>query len=277
MNDDSLKWRQFGADQGRLAVYFHGAPGSPDEGSLFDHEAKKYDIKMICFDRFAVAPSVTGEAYYARLAAEISKVATGKPIDIIGFSIGAFVALQVIRHLPQGANRLHLVSAAAPLEAGNFLDAMAGRQVFQLARSAPVLFMMLSYWQGLLAWLFPTTLYRLLFASAAGEDRQLAATPDFRVCITKVLKSCFTSRVRGYARDIGLYVQPWQASVGDATVETHIWHGEEDNWSPPSMAIYLQGAVAGQPSIKMFSGLSHYSCLAAAVPELCKQLGTSRR
>jgi pimeloyl-ACP methyl ester carboxylesterase len=93
------------------------------------------------------------------LAKEISKQTAGEKIDVIGFSIGAFIARQTCRYLANEVKNLHLISAAAPLEAGDFLDTMAGKQVFRLAKAFPVLFVLLSYWQGLLALLFPNALF----------------------------------------------------------------------------------------------------------------------
>ena len=273
MKDAPLKLQQFGSTHGKLVIYFHGAPGAPEEGQLFDLEAKEHGLTVLCLDRFAINPAVTGEAYYQLLAGEIIKKAGGQPVDFIGFSIGAFVAIQTCRYMPSGVRSLHLVSAAAPLEAGDFLTAMAGQQVFRLSKAAPTLFRLLSYWQSLLAWLAPKALFRLLFASAAGADKALAADPEFQACITPILRSCFLGRVRGYARDVGAYVQPWSATLADITAPTHLWHGDADNWSPPQMAHYLASAMPGTASIQSFSGLSHYSCLYLAVPEICCGLG----
>lgn len=268
-----MKFSQFGSDNGRIVVYFHGAPGAPEECSIFDLEGKNHGLTFICLDRFSVDPSINGEAYYKLLAAEISRIASEKQVDVVGFSIGAFIALQTCRYMVNEVRSLHLVSAAAPLEAGNYLEAMAGKQVFKLAKAAPALFILLSYWQGLLAWLSPNALFHLLFASAAGEDKALAANREFRAGITNVLKACFIGRVRGYARDIGLYVRPWKTTLAEVSVNTHIWHGAEDNWSPPLMAEYLKSAIPGCASTKIFNGLSHYSCLYQAAPELCNLLG----
>jgi pimeloyl-ACP methyl ester carboxylesterase len=273
MMEKPLKFSQFGSDNGRIVVYFHGAPGAPEECSIFDLEGKNHGLTFICLDRFSVVPSLNGEAYYKLLATEISRIASGKQVDVIGFSIGAFIALQTFRYMTNGVGSLHLVSAAAPLEAGNYLEAMAGKQVFKFAKAAPALFVLLSYWQGLLAWLSPNALFRMLFACAAGEDKALAANREFRAGITEVLKACFIGRVGGYTRDIGLYVRPWKTALAEVSVDTHIWHGAEDNWSPPLMAEYLSSAIPGCASTKIFSGLSHYSCLYRAVPELCNLLG----
>jgi pimeloyl-ACP methyl ester carboxylesterase len=268
-----LKPQQYGATHGQLVIYFHGAPGAPEEAQLFDLEAQKHGLTVLCLDRFAIHPSITGEAYYRILAEQITKEAGGQAVDFIGFSIGAFIALQTYRYMPNGVRSLHLVSAAAPLEAGDFLPAMAGHQVFRLAKAAPALFLLLSYWQSLIAWLAPQALFRLLFASATGADKTLAADPEFQARFTAVLRSCFLGRVRGYARDVEAYVQPWSATLADIAVPTQLWQGDADNWSPPQMAHYLASAIPGAAAAQSFSGLSHYSCLYRAVPEICRGLG----
>lgn len=267
-----LESSQFGAENGRMIVYFHGAPGAPAEGAIFDACGKEHGLTFICFDRFSVESTITDEAYYQYLAREISKKSAGAKVDFIGFSIGAFVALQTCRHMAHEVRSLHLVSAAAPLEAGDFLDAMAGKQVFQLAKAFPALFVALSYWQSVLALFLPNALFRLLFASAGGQDKTLAADRAFQSSITEILRSCFIRRVPGYARDVKAYVRPWNTILSEISVNTHIWHGAEDNWSPEGMARYLKSAIPGCTSIKMFDGLSHYSCLYRAAPEICNVL-----
>lgn len=267
-----MNFSQFGADNGKLVIYFHGAPGSPEECKIFDLDGKKHGLKFVCFDRFSVDPSIKGEAYYKVLASEISKLAAGKPVDFVGFSIGAFIALQTSRYMNHSLISMHLISAAAPLESGHYLDAMAGKQVFKLAKAAPFLFMLLSYWQGLIALFSPKALFHLLFASAAGEDKALAADPEFQHHITQIIRACFAGRVRGYARDIDAYVQPWDATLSEVSAHTQLWHGDMDNWSPPVMMDYLKGAIPGNNSAHLLRGASHYSCLCKAAPKICDLL-----
>ncbi|MFA5923744.1 MAG: alpha/beta hydrolase [Methylococcaceae bacterium] len=269
------KFSQFGSDNGRVVIYFHGAPGAPEECAIFNRYGKEHGLRFICFDRFSIDSSIAGEAYYQFLAKEISKQAAGEKVDVIGFSIGAFIALQTCRYLANGVKNLHLISAAAPLDAGDFLDTMAGKQVFQLAKTFPILFVLLSYWQELLALFFPNALFRLLFASAAADDKALAADREFQSSITKVLRSCFIGHVQGYTRDIRTYVRPWATNLSEIAVNTHIWHGADDNWSPVAMAKYLESAIPGCVSTEIFTDLSHYSCLYRAAPEICHQLGAA--
>jgi pimeloyl-ACP methyl ester carboxylesterase len=272
---ETLKCKQFGSDNGRIVIYFHGAPSSPDECEIFERDATAHQLTFICFDRFAVDSSLTGAAYYQFLAAEILKKAAGKQVDVVGFSIGAFVALQTCRYLGENVRNLHLISAAAPLEAGDFLATMAGKRVFQLAKIAPVLFLLLSYWQGLLALFFPKALFQLLFASSTGKDKALTANREFQSSLTAMLKSCFVGRISGYVRDMKAYVSPWSASLADMTVHTHIWHGAEDNWSPKAMASYLASAIPQCVQIEIVAELSHYSCLYHSAPKICQQLSNT--
>lgn len=270
--NNPLKFSQFGAESGQMIIYFHGAPGAPEEAATFDVCGKEHGLTFMCYDRFSVESTTTDEAYYQYLAQEISKKSAGEKVDFIGFSIGAFVALQTCRHMANEVRSLHLISAAAPLEAGDFLVAMAGKQIFQLAKAFPALFVLLSYWQSLLALFLPNALFHLSFAATGGKDKALAADRMFQSGITKILRKCFISRVPGYARDVKAYVRPWKTKLSEISVNTHIWHGAEDNWSPQGMAKYLKSAIPGCTSIKIFDGLSHYSCLYRAVPEICNLL-----
>jgi pimeloyl-ACP methyl ester carboxylesterase len=254
-------------------VYFHGAPGAPLEADVFRESATAHGLQVLCQDRFALDRSRGDEAYFQSLAADIVAHAQGKPVDVVGFSIGAFVSLQVCRLLRDQVRSLHLVSPAAPLEAGNFLDGMAGKFVFQLARNAPFLFKLLSYWQAALARFAPALLYATLFASARAGDKVLAVNSDFRNRISAVLVQCFRGGLTGYIGDVLAYVQPWNERLKEVTVPTHLWHGELDNWSPVAMSVYLSQALPKVESFTRLAGLSHYSCLYAAAPEICAMLG----
>jgi pimeloyl-ACP methyl ester carboxylesterase len=270
--EQPLKFSQFGSENGRLIIYFHGAPGTPEECAIFDIYGKENGLTFICFDRFSVDSSIDGEAYYRFLAKEILKKAAGCKVDVIGFSIGAFIALQTCRYMVNEVRNLHLVSAAAPLEAGDFLNAMAGKQVFQLAKTFPALFVLLSCWRGLLALLFPNALFSLLFANTAGADKALVVNSDFQSSIIKTLRSCFIGRIQGYTRDIKAYVTLWKTTLPEISINTHIWHGAEDNWSPKLMAEYLKSAIPSCSHIEILGGLSHYSCLYETAPKICNQL-----
>ncbi|QSB03357.1 alpha/beta hydrolase [Methylomonas sp. EFPC1] len=270
----SIEFSQFGAADGQPVIYFHGTPGSPDECEIFDVYGKQHHLTIICYDRSTIAPSLQGDAYYQGIADEIAKQVGDNPVDFIGFSIGAFVALQVCRAMNGKVRSLHLVSAAAPLGAGNFIDAAAGKAVFRLAQNHPSAFLLLARLQGGLASIFPGLLLRMLFSSALAEDQALMADQTFRTTMTRTLKTCFKRDSLGYARDVIAYVQPWKTTLADISVDTHIWHGAVDNWSPVAMADYWASALPDCSNITVLDGLSHYSCLHRSAPTICMSINT---
>lgn len=167
---------------------------------------------------------------------------------------------------------LHLVSAAAPLDGGDFLDKMAGKAVFSMAKRNPGLFQWLVRWQTLLAKRAPQMLFRMLFASAQGQDRELVKSPEFKAIIRQVLQQCFAQGSSGYTRDIQQYLQPWSAGVFTNEANVCLWHGTEDNWSPFGMSEHLAGHIPGNTRIERMEELSHYSCLYAAAPRICARI-----
>lgn len=266
-----MKFVEYGNKDGKLVVYFHGAPGSLEESAVFDSHAKNHNLKLICFDRFALDTSLSRESYYQNLANQIKIKAGGEPVDVIGFSIGSYVALEVCARLNDQVRQLHLISAAAPINSGDFIDKMAGGLIFKLALEKPFIFSLLTQYQKAMALLAPRILVNMLFASAAGKDKELSKESGFKSYITPVLKHCFQNRTNGYMRDITFYVT-WPGKLGGFTASVQLWHGTNDNWSPFSMASYLCNAIRGATHVEAMEGLSHYSCLYAAAPKICAQL-----
>ncbi|MGZ4982191.1 MAG: alpha/beta fold hydrolase, partial [Methylobacter sp.] len=84
----TLAYRQFGADDGQLVIYFHGTPGAPEECAVFDQYGKENNLTFISYDRFSLDPALEGTAYYQHLADEITDKAAGNAVDLIGFSMG---------------------------------------------------------------------------------------------------------------------------------------------------------------------------------------------
>jgi pimeloyl-ACP methyl ester carboxylesterase len=270
-----VKRLSFGIPQGKTVIYFHGAPGSPEECAIFDEYAKVNELNVICYDRFSIDPSLHGKDYYKHLASAIMDETNGVQVDIIGFSIGCHAAIESSFYLDGKVRNLHLISPAAPLDGTNFLKGMAGESVFTMAIKYPIIFTLLSNWQALLAKIAPAALLKILFLSAVGQDKILSKTLDFKRFIRPVLIHCFGRNLKGYIREIKHYVEPWQVSVRKCTANTHIWHGADDNWSPVSMANYLKTNMANVLNLEIMGGISHYSCLYLAAPKICKQLASA--
>ena len=266
-----MKTVEYGTKTGALVVYFHGAPGAIKECAVFDKHAQENNLRIVSLDRFAVKDAVDQDCYYQQIASQIKRIIGDEPLDIIGFSIGTHVALEVSAILRNQVRNIHLISSVAPLHKGDFIDHMAGGSVFTLAKESPVVFKLLTFCQKLMAMLAPSLLVRLLFASATGQDRELIKQPEFRSYITSVIKHCFQAGTAGYMRDIKQYVT-WPGHFDAYTSNVQIWHGTDDNWSPFSMAATLKKSIPGETKLETMKGLSHYSCLFSAAPKICTQL-----
>jgi pimeloyl-ACP methyl ester carboxylesterase len=153
---------------------------------------------------------------------------------------------------------------------------MAGRQVFWLARKLPKVLKLLTAMQGLLAKHAPALLFKMLFASAAGGDKLLADKDEFQKLMIRILRDCFGEHIPGYLRDVQAYVSPWSDSLKGLNVSTHLWHGDQDNWSPVAMSTYLGQQLSHSAPVHVLEGLSHYSCLYAAIPRIFAMLSESR-
>ena len=264
------------ADGLSLAIYFHGVPGAPLESARFQRAALDAGVRLIALDRRSVDPSLQGEAYFQALAAEVARLSGGAAVHLIGFSLGAFVAIRTAIHVKAPVAGLHLISAAAPLESGDFLGQMAGRAVFRAARrGAGPLRRMTGVQAGMARWA-PRLMFAMLFAGAAGADAPLASDPCFRAEIGDVLRGALADGAAGYVRDLTAYVQPWQDRLAEVSADTAIWHGADDTWAPAAMAIALRDRITPAPQLTVMDGLSHYSCLLHAMPQILSKIGRAQ-
>jgi pimeloyl-ACP methyl ester carboxylesterase len=255
-----------------ITIYFHGVPGGSSELAAFEESARTFGQTILCFNRFEIDAALSGSAYFAALADAVRAVAGERKINLIGFSIGACVAMHVSYLLGAQVGQLHLVSAAAPLQLGHFLPDMAGKAVFQTAKASTRLFKAMALCQSALARWTPGMLRSMLFRSAAGADRMLASNPEFRLSMNELLHTGLHLGRAGYVRDVLAYVQDWSAIPAQITAETILWHGSSDNWSPAEMAICLNSVIPNCRHLNVLEGLSHYSCLHSAAPHICRQL-----
>jgi pimeloyl-ACP methyl ester carboxylesterase len=226
------------------AIYLHGLPGGPEEMALAG-------VNLPCPDR------TKGEA--AVLAA-LSRMRDA-PLHLIGFSLGAALALRLAPHLPVA--KLTLISPAGPLELGNFLPDMAGAPVFRAARR-PLLFRALTAIQALAFKHAPARSLETLFHSAPAADKALLTAANQKLLLSAIRASLGPRRA-GYLAEISRYVQPWAAVLPQITAPVTIWQGEADTWSPPAMAKALAAALP-HADLRLLPGQGHYSTLCHALP-----------
>jgi pimeloyl-ACP methyl ester carboxylesterase len=250
----------------RQTVYCHGMPGSPDELALFSDVG---DVSFILApNRTLVDAALSHDDLIEVMVGRIVQRFPAGHITLIGFSLGGFHALHLASRLGDRVEHLHLISAAGPVDNEELLDRMAGGAVFRMAARRPKLFAAITRFQAALAFAVPSMLIRILFASARGADRELAASAPFRKRLQAPIRSSFAHGATAYRREISAYMKPWRGLLGRVRCPVTLWHGEEDSWSPIAMAEDLQASLPGPVTLNRFAGLSHYSTLRVALKEL---------
>lgn len=245
----------------RHLVYFHGQPGAPAEcpGDAF------------AIDRADWCPGQDHPPAIDALARAILARFPEGELALVGFSLGAFIAIEVAARIaqlaPDRALSLDLVSAAAPLDSGDYLSDMAGGALFRMARDAPRRFAALVLAQRIAVRLAPDRVIGMLFANSQGEDVRLAADPGFRATLRQILRATFGHGSAGYRRDILAYVGWSAADIARLHGPVRLWHGRCDTWTPPAMAEALLRRFP-DANLTWFDGLSHYSTLHAAWPTI---------
>lgn len=256
-------------------VYLHGQPGSPEELRVAFPGGVPVSERLLVPNRAREAERLPLEAYLDELAARILRAVPDGPVRLIGFSLGGVIALDIALRLqtaaPEREISLDLIAAPAPLGEGKVLAEMAGGQVFALARGHPWRFSLFTQVQGLLARIATQFLLSQIFASAAGADAALARDLRFQAILRSVLTNTFRGGARRYLAEVRAYTAQTGVSYAQLRCPVRLWQGGADNWTPPVMAEQLAARLP-QASLTVLPGLSHYSTLAAVLPQLLKDL-----
>jgi pimeloyl-ACP methyl ester carboxylesterase len=242
-------------------VYFHGIPGSSHELKLFQEFELSRNELLYVPNRSTMNLNLGLSAFLDKIALDVEDKFPNGCLHFVGFSLGAYIALEVVARLGSKVSSVDLISAAAPLSLGSFLHKMAGRPVFSAAQQSPVLFGQLAWGQAMVANFAPNVFFDLVFRSAQGEDRELAANVNFRRMMIVILNECFGRDTVNYRREIMGYAADWSALLSSINQPVRLWHGSMDNWAPPEMATALVRSLPNVTSLKILSGKSHYSTL----------------
>jgi pimeloyl-ACP methyl ester carboxylesterase len=247
-----------------MYIYFHGQPGSAGELAL----SRSFEVaiggdRLVTPDRI-VRPDQPASDHYRHIAEDL-RARTQEPLHLIGFSLGAFVAMQIGAQLGDAVSRIELISPAAPLDDDELLSDMAGGAVFRMARDHPRRFAALTQAQGALAHVSPALFRRLLFSNACGRDKEMIRDRTMPAIFDKIFHHAFTKARAGYHRDVMAYLGPWPFAPEAVLAPVRLWHGDADNWSPPVMSKRLSQRLPGAHDPVMLKGCGHYTALQSAL------------
>jgi pimeloyl-ACP methyl ester carboxylesterase len=247
----------------RPILYFcHGLPGSPLDADLLDKTVS--DTYQVIAADFLPAYSNKGfEGIVEAFDRDIDTGVTG-PVTLVGFSLGAMIAMQLAAARPDKVVSLKLVSPAAPLSLGVFLPDMAGKPVFTLASEKPRLLALLTLFQGVLTRFVPGFLIKQLFQKSGQVERNLLSEAQFKTTVESGLQHSFCEHSKAYQSLLRYYVSDWSNITSEIKCPVEIWHGDQDKWAPVSMSHALCEEFVQKPKLHVVPGAEHYSTLTAA-------------
>lgn len=232
-------------------IYFcHGVPGGPEDASLLGAEG-------------VVAPNLFAAPPLALFDAETADAADGS-VHLVGFSIGAMVALRLAASRPERVGKVTLISPAAPLVLGDYLADMAGAPIFKMAKRAPTALRALTGLQGLGVKIAPDFVLDRLFAKADPHEKRLASEPEVRRALRAGLRNSFCNHPTSYVQAVCAYVGDWSGALQMVRSPVEIWHGTADTWAPIAMAEALCNALSNGAEMHRVAGAGHYGALKAA-------------
>ncbi len=244
------------------AIFFcHGMPGS-------EHDARL--LRNIEDDTRMLAPNMlhkgAGDPISDVLKTfdELTIDFADRQVNLVGFSIGAMIAIKIATVRPERVGRLTLISPAAPLSLGDFLPEMAGAPVFNLAIKRPKALRALTFGQGLLSRVSPGFLIKLLFTKCGESEKKLLEDPEFHDVIMHGLSNSFVRGPKIYVQFVQSYVEDWSADLAKVTCAVEIWHGAKDTWSPIAMSYKLCDTIAAPHRLHVVQDGEHYSTLTKA-------------
>ena len=239
-------------------VFCHGMPGSPsDYELLLEKNPAATFIPLALLEGSANTVEAT---IPQALDTNISGT-TAEKIHLVGFSIGAMVAIKIAATHPERVSRLTLVSPAAPLQLGDFLPVMAGKPVFDLAMNRPRVLRAVTALQGIATRIAPGVLIKSLFSKCGPEEQALLKDQAFQTIIRKALSDSFVQHPKAYLRYISAYVADWRNDLLRINCDVDLWHGTNDTWSPPEMSQALKDQWGERCTLHRVPGTEHYSTL----------------
>ncbi len=236
------------------SIYFHGLPGYPGEVTSLEPS-----FAPVAHARLEWAGA---DLDLDQIAARISQETQGRHLHLIGFSMGAMAALRIAARLPKQTIRIDLISPAAPLSIGDFLDQMAGKPVFQAAQKSRSALDRIVFLQKLALRLAPNGFLKLLFQGVCEQERALLKQPIVRQTIISGLKYSILDHTARYKSELRSYTSAWCADLRHVDAEVQIWQGEKDSWVPPDMSKALATRLPNC-RLHMMNDLGHYGALVA--------------
>ncbi len=260
-NGRNLCFDEIGSPNGRPIFLFHGIPGSRFQRPVSDDLLKKFDIRLITFDRPGYGKSdPVPKRSLLDWPHDIEQVLDSMKISrfsVAGVSGGGPYALACAKSLPNRVRQVVLLESLCPVE--------------DLPSYYPIknFFLSHGYYKGLLRILIrrwmrslknPTTKSGGPFSGLmlSRSDRQVLFKQNFLQQVRLDFLEGFRQGPEALLQDLELLSRPWGFDLKEIKQPIQIWHGTSDYIVPPIASRILNSQLSTS-RLYLSKGDGHYS------------------
>jgi len=272
-----LGYAEYGDDLGQPFMYFHGWPSSRLEGRLVDAAARRYHLRFIAPDRpgFGFSDYQPGRKL-TDWPSDVIELADALELDrfsVVGVSGGGPYAAVCALKIPIRLQAVGIISGSGPIDLPGVFESMRplNRLLLQIGRTAPWLFNLVS-WPTVRALRHnPDDYFHQQLGDMPEPDQVVMARTDIRGCLLDAALEAFRQGPRGAALENGIYARSWGFELQDITLKVHLWHGELDINTPPTMGRYLAATIPNCRS-RFYENEGHISLFVNHMDEIFRTL-----
>ncbi|MHA3772477.1 alpha/beta fold hydrolase [Verrucomicrobiota bacterium sgz303538] len=281
-DDRRLGFAEYGAPDGCVVFYFHGFPGSRLEARLLDRPARELGARIIAVDRPGCGRS---DVQPARTLGEwpddVLALADALRIErfsVLGVSGGGPYALACAALLAERLRAVATVCGLGPLHLAHSTQGMSRLRQISCALLREMRWLTRPAY-ALMARRIARDI-ELVFEDLLTEvppvDQTVLRRPEVREVLTASFREGIRHGATGGARDLRLYLSPWDFALDRIIVPVTLWHGELDTIVPATMGRELAGSIPHCEAI-FLPEEGHYSLpINHTRPILARLLETNR-
>lgn len=254
-------------------IFCHGIPDCRLDACLLisDQEiAKKLNVRWIGIDRPGIGLSSTHESRntlsWVEDLRELINALNLKSYYIFGVSGGTGYALAAAKLLPREQVRgVGIMIGVAPWESSTNGMSILNRIGYFVWKHVP----------GVFGWIFDRELVPIMQAENQTEAEELMSrsmkygsqiadtedidNPEMVSAITKIYREVCRQGAGGWVEDSKVQTGDWGFKIEDVQYPgVHLWYGEKDVNTPPSMGKHLAARLTGS-LYKEFAGKTHFT------------------
>jgi pimeloyl-ACP methyl ester carboxylesterase len=235
-----LAYAEFGQPDGHPVIYFHGGGSSRLEPLLFEDLTHKFGFRCIAFDRPGIGQSDPqpnrGFSDCPKDVVVLANTLGLNKFSVLGISSGGSYVFACAAKIPDRLLTAVIVSGAWDMDSLQDLP-MFSRWIYNLSKTFPFLFevvmkLALKSFQGSSEKLLASFKKQL-----PAVDYAVFQSPQRLHAVRESTIEAMRQSPKNVALDILLYVHPWDFKAAEIQIPVQLFHGEQDNKVPISMAI----------------------------------------